>query len=265
MSPTPGEPGDEAPSQKERPDPDPRNESSDSKNGSAEPEYDPAHMQAEATQLMTAARMGSADAFETLFQKVRGSAFHAARSLVGSHEDAQDLTQEAFIKAYKARESYDPAQPFLPWFHRILRNTCFSFLRKKGRLRERSIHRTDESGEDASWDIVDEGAPNPSEGAERKESAHAFTTALEKLKPRDREIIVLRHYQDLSYKDIAAALSIPEGTVMSRLFHARKRLQSLLADDVADVVASGGKPRGRKRGSKSKPASKSTGRSGLVS
>ena len=217
--------------------PDLRTESSDSKNAPAAPEYDPAQMQAEATQLMTATRMGSADAFETLFKKVRGSAFHAARSLVGCHEDAQDLTQEAFIKAYKARDSYDPTQPFLPWFHRILRNTCFSFLRKKGRLRERSIHRTDESGEDASWDIVDDHAPSPSDRAERTERSQAFTTALDKLKARDREIIVLRHYQDLSYKDIAAALVIPEGTVMSRLFHARKRLKSLLSDEVSDVVA----------------------------
>ncbi|QDV07939.1 ECF RNA polymerase sigma factor SigE [Planctomycetes bacterium Poly30] len=252
MSPPPGEePGEK---------PDPRNESSDSENGPAEPEYDPAPMQAEATQLMTAARMGSSDAFETLFRKVRGSAFQAARSLVGSHEDAQDLTQEAFIKAYKARDSYDPTQPFLPWFHRILRNTCFSFLRKKGRLRERSIHRTDASGEDATWDIVDENAPNPSERAEHDERTHAFSAALDKLKARDREIIVLRHYQDLSYKDIAAALSIPEGTVMSRLFHARKRLQALLSEDVAQVVASGTRPRERKRGATSKPT-----REGLVS
>lgn len=240
--------------------PDPRNESRDSANEPEATGYDPAPMQAEATQLMTAARMGSSDAFETLFKKVRGSAFQAARSLVGSHEDAQDLTQEAFIKAYKARDSYDPTQPFLPWFHRILRNTCFSFLRKKGRMRERSIHRTDPGGEDATWDIVDEDAPNPSERAERQERHHAFTTALEKLKARDREIIVLRHYQDLSYKDIAAALSIPEGTVMSRLFHARKRLQALLSDDVAEVVANGSKPRAR-----GKASSARSERKGLVS
>jgi len=63
-----------------------------------------------------------------------------------------------------------------------------------------------------------------------------FEAALERLSARDREIIVLRHYQDLSYKDIAAAISIPEGTVMSRLFHARKRLRALLASQVEDLV-----------------------------
>ena len=215
-----------------------RGESTDSQNAPAPPEYDAAQMQCEATQLMTAARMGSADAFEALFQRVRGSAFHAARSLVGSHEDALDMTQEAFIKAYRARESYDPSQPFLPWFHRILRNTCFSFLRKRGRITKRSIDAVGHDGEDASWDIVDADAPAPSARAEQSERIEAFEAALEKLSARDREIIVLRHYQDLSYKDIAVALSIPEGTVMSRLFHARKRLRSLLASQVEDLVGS---------------------------
>ncbi len=194
-------------------------------------------MQCEATQLMTAARTGSVEAFETLFQKVRGNAFQAARSLVGSHEDAQDLTQEAFIKAYRARASYDPKQPFLPWFHRILRNTCFSFLRKRGRLRESSIHSGGSAdGSDQNWDIVDDAAQAPSDAMESSERVDAFASALEKLSARDREIIVLRHYQELSYRDIADALSVPEGTVMSRLFHARKRLKALLAAQVEDLV-----------------------------
>jgi RNA polymerase sigma-70 factor (ECF subfamily) len=211
-------------------------ETEDPSNTPGDPEYSPSQMQCEATQLMTAARSGSAEAFETLFLRVRGSAFQAARSLVGSHEDALDMTQEAFIKAYRARESYDPAQPFLPWFHRILRNTCFSFLRKRGRISKRSIHAVDEYGEDASWDIVDVDAPAPSARAEQAERAEIFAEALEKLSARDRGIIVLRHYQDLSYKDISAALAIPEGTVMSRLFHARKRLRSLLTSEVDDLM-----------------------------
>lgn len=199
-------------------------------------------MQCEATQLMTDVRSGRAEAFEALFEKVRGNAFHAARSLVGSYEDAQDLTQEAFVKAYKARESYDPSQPFLPWFHRILRNTCFSFLRKRGRLRERSIHQAAHTpdGEYEPWEIVDESAPSPSAGAEAAERDAVFTEALEKLKARDREIIVLRHFQELSYKEIALALSIPEGTVMSRLFHARNRLKAHLASQVDDLVERSG-------------------------
>ena len=182
-------PEQEGPTQEEPPKPPNRNESTDSSNAAEGQGYDRSQMQIEATQLMTAARMGSTDAFETLFRKVRSSAFLAARSLVGSHEDAQDLTQEAFIKAYKARDSYDPSQPFLPWFHRILRNTCFSFLRKKGRMRERSMHGTNEDGEDASWDIVDEAAESPSDRAEAAEQSQAFAVALDKLKARDLSLI----------------------------------------------------------------------------
>lgn len=228
-------------------------ESPEDQNARPRREYDPLLMQCEATQLMTDARSGRAEAFEALFEKVRGNAFHAARSLVGSYEDAQDLTQEAFVKAYKARDSYDPAQPFLPWFHRILRNTCFSFLRKRGRLRERSIHQTGNAtdGDNDTWDIVDVKVPAPSDGIEAKERNAAFAGALDNLSARDREIIVLRHYQELSYKEIALALSIPEGTVMSRLFHARKRLRTLLASEVNDLVDTPGgpsKPAPRRRG-----------------
>ena len=153
------------------PNPDSKENLGENENTRARPEYDASSMQCEATQLMTDVRSGRAEAFEALFEKVRGNAFHAARSLVGSYEDAQDLTQEAFVKAYKARESYDPSQPFLPWFHRILRNTCFGFLRKRGRLRERSIHQAAHSpdGESETWEIIDEKAPAPSAGAEAAE------------------------------------------------------------------------------------------------
>lgn len=225
-----------------------RADSDESVNGPEGQGYEPPSMQCEATQLMTQARSGRREAFEDLFSKVRGNAFQAARSLVGNYEDAQDLTQEAFVKAYRARSSYDPAQPFLPWFHRILRNTCFSFLRKRGRLRERSIHARSSATDDSddTWEILDNKAPRPSAGAEAQETSDVFAGALEKLSARDREIIVLRHYQDLSYKEIAAALSIPEGTVMSRLFHARKRLRGLLASHVDNLIDEGGSQGGRR-------------------
>jgi len=221
----------------------PSGENADSVNAAPGEAYDrePMPLSNEATELMTAARDGRPAAFEALFRQVRGSAFQAARSLVGSYEDAQDLTQEAFIKAYRARASYDPSQPFLPWFHRILRNTCFSFLRKRGRLRERSIHATAPGAEDeGSWEILDENAPAPSAKVEVAEREETFAAALERLSARDREIIALRHYQELSYKEIATALSIPEGTVMSRLFHARKRLKGLLASQMDDLLGAGG-------------------------
>jgi RNA polymerase sigma-70 factor (ECF subfamily) len=82
----------------------------------------------ETTRLMRAVKAGDRAAFESLVTAVRRRAFHVAASLVGSRDDALELCQEAFLKVYRARATYKDGEPFLPWFHRILRNTCFSFM-----------------------------------------------------------------------------------------------------------------------------------------
>lgn len=199
-------------------------------------------MHCDATRLMTRAQAGDVAAFEELFRVLRGRTFQVARSLVGSREDALDLTQEAFTKLYSARASYDPRQPFLPWFHRILRNACFSFLRKHGQARPRSLQALDEEGEERLLDIEDPG-PAPGAALEAEDERQVFQRALARLSTRDREILALRHYDDLSYKEIAEALEIPEGTVMSRLFHARRRLGELLGPALgvqADAASAAG-------------------------
>ena len=180
-----------------------------------------------ATELMTAAKLGDRDAFDRLTVSLRRRAFSVARSLVGSHDDALELTQEAFLKTYRARETYREGEPFLPWFHRILRNTCFSFLRKHRRIKKHSLTKGREDDE-GDWEIVGD-EPAPSAGIERDETSQAFWKGFHKLGSRDREILSLRHFQELSYRDIARTLGIPEGTVMSRLFHARRRLRDLLS------------------------------------
>lgn len=186
-------------------------------------------MQCEATRLMLAAKNGDARAFDRLVESLRGRAFHVACSLVGSRDDAMELTQEAFLKVYKARETFRDGEPFLPWFHRILRNACYSFLRDRGKLKARSISaRHPGADEDAGdLDLQDDGV-GPLESVESGERAELFWTAFRTLSGRDREILSLRHFDELAYKEIAEALSIPEGTVMSRLFHARRRLREEL-------------------------------------
>ncbi|MCA9000693.1 MAG: RNA polymerase sigma factor [Planctomycetes bacterium] len=176
---------------------------------------------------MTQLHHGDLAAFDKLFRLLRGRAFHVAYSMVGSREDAMDLAQETFMKVYKARDSFDPRRPFLPWFHRILRNTCFSFLRKGRRVREQSIHNVDSEGNPYDFEILD-GTPGPSVRASQTETERLYLEALERLSARDREILTLRHQEDLSYKEIAEALDIPEGTVMSRLYHARRRMRDAL-------------------------------------
>jgi RNA polymerase sigma-70 factor (ECF subfamily) len=183
----------------------------------------------EATRLMLEAKRGDARAFDLLVESLRGRAFHVARALVGSRDDAMELTQEAFLKVYKARETFREGEPFLPWFHRILRNACYSFLRDRGRVKERSIsERGPGVDEDAPDYDIEDGVAGPLDAAESDERAAIFWVAFKSLSARDREILALRHFDELAYKEIAESLSIPEGTVMSRLFHARRRLREEL-------------------------------------
>lgn len=208
-----------------------------------------------ATELMTASKRGDRDAFDRLTRTVRGRAYRIAASLVGSSDDALELTQEALLKIYRARDTYRDGEPFLPWFHRILRNTCFSFLRKRNRIRKFSIHR-ERDGEESEYEILDDGPP-PTAALERSEASDAFWIAFRKLSARDREILSLRHFDELSYKAIAHALEIPEGTVMSRLFHARRRLREALEPyletSLPSELGGGGSPAGSSK-SKEKEA-----------
>jgi RNA polymerase sigma-70 factor (ECF subfamily) len=181
------------------------------------------------TEWMTATKHGDRDAFDRLTETVRGRAFRVAASLVGSRDDALELTQEAFLKTYRARETYRDGEPFLPWFHRILRNTCYSFLRRHKKVRVRSLSEPAHGADDDAGDWELEGdAPAPDAGLVADERAQAFWSAFNQLSARDREILALRHFEELAYREIANELGIPEGTVMSRLFHARKRLRARL-------------------------------------
>lgn len=201
----------------------------------------PADAEHETTRLMRAVKLGERAAFELLVESVRTRAFHVAVGLVGSRDDALELCQEAFIKVYRARETFRDGEPFLPWFHRILRNTCFSFLRSSKRLRAASLDAADADDPRGAWEIATDEAP-VGERLEKQELAERFRRALERLGARDREILALRHFDELSYRDIARALGVPEGTVMSRLFHARRRLRDVIGDDFATELAENSRP-----------------------
>jgi RNA polymerase sigma-70 factor (ECF subfamily) len=162
-------------------------------------------------------QQGSREAFGTIVRRYMRRAYLAAVALVGNREDAMDISQEAFVKAYRAIQRFDPERPFYPWFLRILRNQCFDWLRKRKAR--------------PAGDLVAElpdGRMNPEVLARRSEIKGEVWNAVRQLKERDKEIIVLRHFQHLSYAEIAETLGIPQGTVMSRLFTARSRLRELL-------------------------------------
>ena len=197
--------------------------------------YAASAMQCETTRLMSAVKAGDLEAFTDLERAMRGTAFQVARSLVGSSDDALELCQETFLKVLRARGTYDPSQPFLPWFQRILRNTCFSFLRARGRMKSHSLSAASIQDEEGDWELVDP-APGPSSGVESSERAGLFWASFRTLSTRDREILALRHFRELSYREIAETLAIPEGTVMSRLFHARRRLREALGPALGEIL-----------------------------
>ncbi|TAJ11425.1 MAG: RNA polymerase sigma factor [Planctomycetota bacterium] len=224
----------------------PRNQPEEMKTA-APAAYGPA-MEAEATRLMREVKRGDAGAFDHLVALLGPSTARVAQGFVGSREDALDLSQDAFLKVFRARASFRDEEAFLPWFHRILRNTCFSHLRRQGRLRP-ATGQADDGGE-PDFEIADLESESPAEGAAGSELARDFWRAFRGLSARDREILVLRHFQSASYRDIARVLAIPEGTVMSRLFHARRRLREKLAPHLAGIELGApdkAEPAGRRR------------------
>jgi RNA polymerase sigma-70 factor (ECF subfamily) len=162
---------------------------------------------------------GSREAYGVLVKSYMRRAYVAALALTGNREDALDASQEAFVKAWRAIRRFDLARPFYPWFYRILRNLCFDLIRRR-RIRPRDGIEAD----------VRDPAEGPDVAARRSERRDLVHAALRRLPDRDREILVLRHFQHLSYREIAESLEIPLGTVMSRLFAARQRMRSQLAE-----------------------------------
>ena len=189
-----------------------------------------ADMEARASAWMSRTKRGDEAAFDELTRALRERAYRLAQGWVGSREDALELAQDAFLKTYRARDTFRDGEPFLPWFHRILRNTCYSFLRSRKRLKPASLS-AHEPGE-GDWEIEDD-AEGPDAALEQDERAQVFWSGFKRLSARDREILTLRHFEELSYSQIARALEIPEGTVMSRLFHARARLRRALEGKLA--------------------------------
>jgi RNA polymerase sigma-70 factor (ECF subfamily) len=202
--------------------------------------YAPPSMQAQTTALMSRVKHGDREAFDELVECMRSRAFRVAQSLVGSRDDAMDLSQEAFLRTYRARDTYRDGDPFLPWFQRILRNTCYSWLRQNGRVRQKSISAgTAQGDESGDWELADADAVKPDDPALHTERAQLFWRAFKKLSAREREILSLRHFKELSYNEIADQLAIPVGTVMSRLFYARRHLREGLGDALDDDSPAG--------------------------
>lgn len=188
-----------------------------------------ASAESEATEraLVARARAGDRRAFGELVRRYMQRSYYVALGLVGSHDDALDLSQEAFARAYRARRSLDPDRPFYAWLYQIVRRLCFNFLRDRKRRSQRLQ-------EAAPW-LVEQAsrrAPgaDPAGDVERAELRARLEIAIEALSEREREVLVLKEFEGLRYREIAELLGVPIGTVMSRLYTARKRLAASLEE-----------------------------------
>ena len=169
---------------------------------------------------------GDDEAFALLVRRYQGTVFNVAYRLTGNRGDAEDLAQEAFIRAYRAMPSFDLERPLVPWLKRITTNVCLNWLEmQKARPQTTASDLTPPDEDTEAMDQLADPGKTPEQQVVGIEQAQYLRQALIALPFRYRAVIELRHYQDLSYEEIASALNVPVSTVKSDLFRARKRLE----------------------------------------
>ena len=178
---------------------------------------------------MKAAQRGDMEAYEQLVAKHRDKIYARAYSMMRNEEDAIDLSQEAWVKGWQRLVQFQGESSFATWMTRIVINLCLDQLRKHKRHRTESIELMDEEsgGVERQMPVV---TVNPTERLERAELRQRIDKALGQLSDTHRTALVLCEFEGLEYKEIAQAMNCSIGTVMSRLFYARRKLAALLAD-----------------------------------
>jgi len=179
--------------------------------------------------LVRAAQRGDMAAFEELVARHRDRIFARAYSMMHNEEEAVDLSQEAWVKGWQRLAQFQGEASFGTWMTRIVINLCLDQLRKQKRQRTESIEAMDEElgGVERQMPVV---TVNPTAGLERSELRQRIDRALGQLSYEHRTVLVLHEFEEMEYKEIAKTMGCSIGTVMSRLFYARRKLAALLAD-----------------------------------
>lgn len=179
------------------------------------------------------ARQGDMEAFAELFEPLRPKVHAVACRLVGP-QDAEDIVMDAFIKAWQALPGFRGEASLQTWLLRIARNRCLDVLRSRRAEPFRVELDAPAAGREDPPQVHDPGQPNPAERAADRLDARAARDALALLDERHRDALLLRYEDGLSYAEIAAAQGVRIGTVMSRLFHARRKLARALGEDLSE-------------------------------
>jgi len=156
--------------------------------------------------------------------------FSLAIRMLRGEQDAEDVTQETFVRVFRSLDRYDPDRPFTAWIFTIAARLCIDQLRRRRLRPVPLVQRDADSGEERVLDVVDPG-PGPEQLASFEEEERRTRDLIDSLPPHYRIVIMLRHLQDLSYEEIAEALQLPLGTVKARIHRARALLKQRLAGE----------------------------------
>ncbi|MBX7243674.1 MAG: sigma-70 family RNA polymerase sigma factor [Bacteroidia bacterium] len=181
--------------------------------------------------LVERAQKGDKRAFDKLLRKYRKSVYYMLLKMVKNSDDAEDLAQEAFAKAFTSIERFDATFAFSTWLFRIASNNCIDFIRKK-RVQTISIDQPVE-GEDGSsmhFDLKD-GNLDPNDALLKQQMGRYLKMALDRLPQKYRQLVELRYFEELSYEEVAEKTKLPLGTVKAQLFRARE----LLLEEMKDI------------------------------
>lgn len=180
--------------------------------------------------LIEQSKAGDMESFEQLIISHQKKAFNIAYRILGNLEDANDVTQEALIKAYRGIKNFNGKSSFSTWLYAIVNNTCMDFIRKNRKTKLTYLDREYET-EESSYKIQVHGDnETPEEVLEKKEVQKIIHDCINKLSYEHRRIVVLRDIEQLSYSEIAEILNCSEGTVKSRISRARKNLRILIEE-----------------------------------
>lgn len=170
------------------------------------------HQPLSENEILALVKKGDAQAYQQIVKKYMQTAYYIALGFVHNHQDALDLSQESFIKAFRKIKSFDAGRPFFPWFYRILKNLCIDHFKR--------IRRRMEIPLEESYFLIQD--------SEDKEMKEAMWQGIEKLPFEQKEIIILRYFREYSYEEIAEITGKPIGTVMSSLYYAKKKLKDIV-------------------------------------
>lgn len=183
--------------------------------------------------LVKKATDGDQKAYAELLDRYRDAIYYMLLKMVNNASDAEDLTIEAFGKAFKNLNQYAPNYAFSTWLFKIATNNCIDFIRKK-KANHISLDHNDEEHEKATHE-VQAPVPDPEETLINQQKAILMRSVVTKLKPRYRKLIELRYFNEYSYEEIAEELELPIGTVKAQLFRARELLFNILKNTTTKI------------------------------